>query len=95
MEKTNRISPSEPEEAEAAANTPRSPRKNSWQDQPNKSESKESLEEYGEALKFDPDFSGPVKRRKCTGISININIFASNYFKIFLSHLYLISLQNP
>ena len=89
MEKTNRISPSEPEEAEAAANTPRSPRKDSWQDKPNKSESKESLEEYGEALKFDPDFSGPVKRRKCTGISININIFASNYF------LYLISLQNP
>ena len=70
MEKTNRISPSEPEEAESATNSPRSPRKDTWQDQPKKSESRESLEEYGEALKFDPDFSGPVKRRKCTGISI-------------------------
>ena len=77
MEKTNRISPSEPEEAESASatNTPRSPRKDTWQDQPKKSESRESLEEYGEALKFDPDFSGPVKRRKCTGISLNINNF--------------------
>ena len=67
MEKTNRVSPREQEEEKSATNTPRSPIKDAWQDQPNKSESRESLEEYGEPLKFDPDFSGPVKRRKCTG----------------------------
>ena len=31
-------------------------------------DSRESLEDYGEPLKFDPNFSGPIKKRTCTGI---------------------------
>ena len=68
MEKTNKISPEEPEEIGSGTDTPRSPRRQSWQDQPKRSASTESLQEYGEPLKFDPDFSGPIKRRKCTDV---------------------------
>ena len=68
MEKVNKISPEELEGTTSGPNTPKAPRKQSWQDQPKKSASLDSLEEYGEPLKFDPDFSGPIKRRKCTGM---------------------------
>lgn len=68
MEKVNKISPEELEETTSGSNTPKAQRKQSWQDQPKKSASLDSLEEYGEPLKFDPDFSGPIKRRKCTGM---------------------------
>ena len=35
---------------------------------PQMADSRESLEDYGEPLKFDPNFSGPIKKRTCTGI---------------------------
>ena len=68
MDKNNKIVPSESEQARS---TPPRSRKQSWQDEPKRTASMESLEEYGEPLKFDPDFSGPIKKRGCTGMPLS------------------------
>ena len=73
MDKNNKIVPSEAEQARSSSSSPR-PRKQSWQDEPKRTASLESLEDYGEPLKFDPDFSGPVKKRGCTGMPTYVQI---------------------
>ena len=63
MGKSNKTGPSDTEDAEPSANSPRP-----------LTASKESLEDFGEPLKFDPDFSGPIKKRTCTGMSLTSQI---------------------
>ena len=67
MGKNNKTGPSDSEDAGSQTNSPGPVRKQSWEAGPNRAESTESLEEFGEPLKFDPDFSGPIKKRVCTG----------------------------
>ena len=80
MDRSNKIGPSESEAASPTSSPPR-PRKQSWQDEPKRTKSLESLQDFGEPLKFDPDFSGPIKKRGCTGMATNYR-----YFKCVLFH---------
>ena len=43
--------------------SPKPQKKRSW----HKDSTEDLDEDYGEPTKFDPDFSGPVKKRSCTG----------------------------
>ena len=67
MKRNNRTVPSDQSQSENETSSPKQSRKNSLDEGLKKASSQESLEEFGEPLKFDPDFSGPIKKRVCTG----------------------------
>ena len=72
MGKNNKTAPTESEQVGSETNSPRPTRRNSLQNELHRTNSMgpESLEEFGEPTKFDPDFSGPIRKRVCTGKSV-------------------------
>ena len=61
-------SPSDAPDIAASQSTSPPEGQESWGPGRQMADSRENLEDYGEPLKFDPNFSGPIKKRTCTGI---------------------------